>query len=542
MAHFQPVNAASSAAATARVQGTPGSRNGLRLVLAGLLWAGVGAGPVQAAGTNQFFGIRVVDSATGRGVPLVELRTVSQVRYYTDSAGLVAFAEPGLMGREVWFTVWSHGYECPRDGFGNAGVRLRPEPGGRAEIKLKRINIAERLYRITGEGLYRDTVLLGEPAPIAEPVLNGDVVGQDSSVPALYHGHIYWFWGDTSRAEYPLGNFATAGATSELPDRGGLPPSQGVNLHYFTDANGFSRGMAPVPGGGPVWIEQPVVVTNDGREVMVTHYRRMKNLGTKVEQGLMIFDDGREQFVKVREEDLRESWRFIAGRPFEWRDAGTNYFVFARPFATVRVKADLASVTNPASYQAFTCLAPDSTPAQPRIGRDAQDHVVWNWQDRQPPLTQKAERELIRRGLLRPDEARHQLSDVDSGDPVEMQHASIHWNAFRQRWILIGVQIGGRSHLGEVWYAEATSPLGSWRPAKRIVTHEKYSFYNPAQLPFFDEAGGRYVYFEGTYSHTFSGNDQPTPRYDYNQLMYRLDLADPRLRWPTVEPGNSNSR
>src|SRR5262249_10991329 len=38
--------------------------------------------------------------------------------------------------------------------------------------------------------------------------------------------------------------------------------------------------------------------------------------------------------------------------------------------------------------------------------------------------------------------------------------------------------------------------------------------------------------FEGTYSHTFSGNQNPTPRYDYNQLMYRLDLADPRLALP----------
>jgi hypothetical protein len=27
----------------------------------------------------------------------------------------------------------------------------------------------------------------------------------------------------------------------------------------------------------------------------------------------------------------------------------------------------------------------------------------------------------------------------------------------------------------------------------------------------------------------FSGNPDKTPRYDYNQVMYRLDLADPRL-------------
>jgi hypothetical protein len=48
--------------------------------------------------------------------------------------------------------------------------------------------------------------------------------------------------------------------------------------------------------------------------------------------------------------------------------------------------------------------------------------------------------------------------------------------------------------------------------------------------PFFDEDGGRVIYFEGTYTHTFSGRAERTPFYDYNQVLYRLDLADPRLR------------
>ena len=44
-----------------------------------------------------------------------------------------------------------------------------------------------------------------------------------------------------------------------------------------------------------------------------------------------------------------------------------------------------------------------------------------------------------------------------------------------------------------------------------------------------DQEGGRVIYFEGTYANTFSGNPEATPRYDYNQVMYRLDLDDPRL-------------
>jgi len=43
------------------------------------------------------FRIEMVDDETGRGVPLVELRTVNQIRYVTDSNGIAAFDEPGLL-------------------------------------------------------------------------------------------------------------------------------------------------------------------------------------------------------------------------------------------------------------------------------------------------------------------------------------------------------------------------------------------------------------------------------------------------------------
>ncbi len=94
---------------------------------------------------------------------------------------------------------------------------------------------------------------------------------------------------------------------------------------------------------------------------------------------------------------------------------------------------------------------------------------------------------------------------------------------------MIFVQAGGSSsYLGEVWYAESEKIEGPWQNAKKIVTHEKYTFYNPVHHPFFDD--GRFIYFEGTYANTFSGNENQTPRYDYNQMMYRLDLSDARLR------------
>jgi hypothetical protein len=88
--------------------------------------------------------------------------------------------------------------------------------------------------------------------------------------------------------------------------------------------------------------------------------------------------------------------------------------------------------------------------------------------------------------------------------------------------------------LGEAWFAEADSVTGPWVYARKIVTHDDYSFYNVRHHPFFDQDGGRRVYFEGTYTATFSGTKVPTPRYDYNQVLYRLDLDDPRLVLPVA--------
>ena len=74
---------------------------------------------------------------------------------------------------------------------------------------------------------------------------------------------------------------------------------------------------------------------------------------------------------------------------------------------------------------------------------------------------------------------------------------------------------------------------GPWKLATKIITHDQYSFYNPVHHAFLDQDGGRLIYFEGTYVNTFSGNKDATPRYNYNQIMYRLDLDDPRLKFPT---------
>ncbi len=138
----------------------------------------------QDAARQPFFGIHVVDEHTERGVPLIELETVNHLRFVTDSAGWIAFHEPGLMGEPVFFEVRSHGYQYAKDGFGFAGLVLTPQAGQESVIRVQRTNIAQRLYRITGEGIYRDSMLLGKPIPLIHPLGTGKVAGQDSAMAA----------------------------------------------------------------------------------------------------------------------------------------------------------------------------------------------------------------------------------------------------------------------------------------------------------------------------------------------------------------------
>jgi hypothetical protein len=486
---------------------------------------------VGSADEVKPFVITVVDEQTGRGVPLVELKTVNEVRFYTDSAGVVAFREPGLMDRRVFFSVNSHGYEYPKDGFGIRGTALDVKPGGAATLKIKRINIAERLYRVTGEGIYADSVLAGRTPPIEQPLLNGQVVGQDSVQRVIYKRRIHWFWGDTGRPSYPLGNFGMSGAVSDLPGNGGLDPSVGVNLKYFVNDQGFSRPMIDLPGPGVQWADGFMVIKDEnGKEVLVAKNDNRRGLEARLARYLVIYDDERDIFKPLLKLD-RDEPLCPCGHTFQH----DGYVYFATPYPVLRVRPDLRSVQTPAEYEGFTCLTAGARydKENPSLERDGDGKLVWGWKRNTPALTQEEQQALVKSGKIKAEEAWYRLVDVETKQPVIAHAGTVNWNEFRRRWVMITVQVFGKpSNLGEVYYAEADKPEGPWRWAKKVVTHDRYSFYNPAHHPFFDQKGGRVIYFEGTYTYTFSRQGEATPRYDYNQIMYRLDLSDPRLKMP----------
>jgi hypothetical protein len=498
----------------------------------------------EIASADSPFEIQIVDSQTGRGVPLVELKTVGEILYHTDSNGVVAFDEPGLMDQRVFLWIASHGYEFPKDGFGNSGTTVKVVPGGSVKLKIERINVAQRLYRITGGGIYRDTLLLGRSAPVKRPLLNGLVLGSDSVINDVYRGQMHWFWGDTNRPSYPLGNFKVSGATSLLPDRGGLDPNVGVDLEYFVDETGFAKQMAPLKAQGPTWLSGLVVLGEDpSSQRMLAHYvniRGGENNFEATERGLVEFDDQAEEFKKVAEFpdlDLFPS----GGHPFLHTVNDTEYIYYCDPYPLVRVKADVEYLAKLETYQAFTCLEPGTRLTDERFDRAPGGSLRWAWKTNTDPVRPMEQSKLEKSGKIPKDQAVLALRDVDAGKPIVGHRGSVYWNAYRARWVMIFCETFGTSMLGEIWYAEADRSVGPWVWAKKIVTHDKYSFYNPKQHPAFDQDGGRTIFFEGTYTTFISGNPVKTPRYNYNQIMYKLDLADERLNLPVAFYRRSDS-
>jgi len=462
------------------------------------------------------FAIRVVDRSTGTGIPLVGLRAAGRTDY-TDNAGWIAWSDPDRIGQRVSFEVVAPGYRAP-----DAAVAFDTTPGGTVTLPLDRLNLAERLYRVTGQGRYADSALLGAEAPVARPLLDTDVMGLDSAVTALYRGRIFWIWGDTNRVDAPLGNFASTGARSDLPATGGLDPAVGVNLEYFPGTATFVRSMAPPSPLGPTWIGALLVAPDArGEERLFSTFGVYPALADPVESGIMRFNDATGVFERVLTFTAADAVRPAGGA---WRvdEQGEAWWMFGN---LVRVPARAEAMTDRAQWQVFSPQRADGT-----LDRRANGELVYEWRSGVAPLD--PDRPIAGVGA---DESLGRIREAAGGTPVrDHSPGSVEWNAFRQRYVRVFTRVGGDGYLSEAWYAEADTPMGPWVYAQRAATHGNYTFYNPRQHPYFADRGGRRIYFEGTYSRTFSSAPEATPRYDYNQLMYRLDLDAPGAVLPVA--------
>jgi hypothetical protein len=429
------------------------------------------------------FRIEIVEAGSGWPIPLVELRTTHHIRHVTDNAGVIACDAPELMGRETWFDVFSPGHEVPADGFGMRGIRLTPQPGASKRIEVRRTSIARRIGRLTGAGLFADSQRLGGETDWRE----SGIVGQDSVQTAVHKGRLYWFWGDTTLAKYPLGIFHGTGATTDIRALREFSPPLRLKLNYFTAGSGAPRAIATMPGKGPTWITGLCSLPDRaGSQRLVCAFTKINPPLDPYEWGLAVWDEAKEEFTK-----LRSVWTKSAatpaqppvpeGHPVTWKDAsGAKWLLFGNPFPTLRCRA---------TFEAW------------------QDSAQWE------PL--KAQDTL--RGA--------------NGETVKPHSGSITWHPWRKKWVTVFMQAFGiPSAFGELWYAEAEAPTGPWGTAVKVLSHDNYTFYNPCLHIEFTPEGSSLLFFEGTYTQQFANKPVATPRYDYNQILYRLDLDDPALK------------
>lgn len=443
--------------------------------------AGVGGVAAERPGPCR---IEVVEKGSGWPVPLVELRTTHRVRFVSDNAGVIAMDAPELLGRETWFEVHSHGYEVPKDGFGFRGVRLTPRPGGTLRVEVTRTSIARRLGRITGAGIFAESERAGGAPAFAE----SGVVGCDSIQNGVHRGRLFWFWGDTTLARYPLGIFDATGATTAIQPLATFAPPVRLALEYFASEKGDPRAVGKMPGAGPTWLTGVVSLPDGhGTPRLVASFVKVKPPLDVYQQGLCVWNEDTKVF-----ELLRVLWTKSDAAPMPppmpeghaapWRDErGQAWMLFGNPLPTLRC---------PATFEAW------------------QDAAAWE------TLTPQAS-----------------LPAAGDGQPVKPHSGSIAWNVWRQRWVTVFMERFGKpSAFGELWYAEAPAPSGPWGRAVKILTHDNYTFYNPRVHPEFTAADSPVLIFEGTYTMQFANKPTPTPRYDYNQILYRIDLDDPALK------------
>ena len=229
--------------------------------------------------------IRIVDRQTGWPVPMIEVETTNQLKFVSDNAGRIALDAPELMGVATWLNVRGHGYSVPKDGFGYRGVRVVPEAGGKISIAVDRDQLAMRLGRLTGAGLFAESQKLGYELDWKE----SGVMGCDSVQNAMHLGKRFWAWGDTNLPNYPLGRFHMTGATTLHSDSLPVLPPVRVAYQYFREPDTRPSNLAEFPGDGPTWLSGLVSLPgHDGAYKLVASYSKIRPPMTEYERGLCV--------------------------------------------------------------------------------------------------------------------------------------------------------------------------------------------------------------------------------------------------------------
>lgn len=478
----------------------------------------------QAASRESLppFLLRVVDDENDWPVPLVKLTTTNHLQWVTDNAGLIAIDDPSLQGQDLFLELDGDGYELPPDGFGFRGVRVTPQPGLSVTVRVDRRIVAKRLGRLTGSGLfcYQQKALLAGDSVSGSLLPPGwedesGIVGCDSIQTASHLGRQYWFWGDSAVARYPLGIFDASGAVTAIQPLSQMQPPLFVPFEYFRSEDGWPRAVAAMRGDGasndeasvdgprgdgPTWltgvasIASSQSVQHPAAAELVASYQKISPPLDVVSVGLCRWDPLTEQFqhwktVWEKTPQQPDPPLYPEGHAVPWTDeSGQAWLLFGDPFPTLRCRADWEHWQSPDQ-----------------------------WQQLSPPPH-----------AVTPD-----------GQAIVPHRGSIAWSGYRKRWVAIFTQhFGDPSPFGEIWFAEAESPFGPWQGAVKVLSHQRHTFYNPRIRWEMTAVDSPILLFEGTYTTQFSNGAVATPRYEYNQLLYRLDLDDDRLPGVATDAAN----
>ena len=406
-----------------------------------------------------------------RLLQVMHLSRTAEAGALSASFAHIAFDEPGLMGRRVFFGVAAHGYEFAKDGFGIRGVVLEPKPGGSARLKIRRLNIAERLYRITGYGIYRD---LGPARPEAAgrraaAQRRGDRPGRHPQ--RGLQGQALLVLRRHRPARLRPGQLRH-GRGHDRPAREARPGRRDRPqvLHrpgWLREAHG------PDEGEGVVWLFGLAVLPDEsGRERMIAYFHRRRGLGPCWRRA--------SSPITTPRTSSRSSRMSRSGRPYSHR------LPVPRPGPRGRVRqlhgpipgpagpGRLEELPGPRLVRGLHLPGPGTRYVdkdKARLERDGDGRLVWAWKRDTPPLGPKEQQGLIEAGKMRREESPFRLQDADGGKPIVLNNSSCFWNGYRKKYILIASEHLGATALGEVWYSEADRPEGPWvQPARSSRT------------------------------------------------------------------------
>lgn len=423
------------------------------------------------------FRINVVDAECGWPVPLVQFTTLDGQVFVSDNAGVVGVDSPELFGRRVRFSVEGHGYDVPKDSAGEKAVVLDVRQGGKVVVKMNRSVLARRLGRIGGTGLFVESRKFGEHL---DKVDQGEV-GRDSVQCRQFGDRLFWLWGDTSMQHYAIGIFNTTAAYTKNPafPRDPKPPVY-PPYDQIRDDKGKVRGVIKAQGSGPIWVFGLIDLKDRaGRDHLGGAWSQIRGFCDAYKNGLCEWNAKEDSFdvtLQLMDKDNKVFPEFFPdNNPVRWTDPrGKKWLLYGFPFPHHRI---------PDSYEAW---------------RDTNTWERVDWSGRE------------------------KVAKMADGSRIESASGQMMWSSARKKWVGICQR---KLDFGSLVYMEADSPFGPWTGGRVVVRHENYTFYNPV-IHLECGADAPYILFEATYTDAFVNNPNPTPRYNYTQMLYRLDFKD----------------